>query len=243
MKEGSKADKKDAVLRHVEERPIAGNLNFISVNDLIQVAAADDKNPSNYYSRVNNVLKDKIVIAWPTQRGIRLPVRPDQKLIFTFLRDGIPYAFNGIAGETIREPLPQITIIPFGSIKKTQRRQNFRVKCLVPVVITGTANLSGSSGETEHAVAIKTVTVDLSAGGIGIRWSKGVPEGTLLEAKLALPDKGPVMRIPCRVAYSEQIPDNPSMYHMGMQFLAISEREQARIIRYHQRLQVKSLPV
>ena len=71
-----------------------GNLSAVSVNDALHVTAADDPNPSNYYSRVNNIEESRLVIAWPTQRGIHLPVRRDQKLSLAFLHNGIPFVFS-----------------------------------------------------------------------------------------------------------------------------------------------------
>lgn len=224
-----------------ERKTEAGGREFISVNDLLQVSAADDPNPSDYCSRVHNIAKGRVIISWPTRQGIRLPVRHGHNLICTFLNNGVPFVFRGIVEGTHGEPLPQITITPTGPVKKTQRRENFRVKCLVPVEITGTANLPDSDDGEDRAIVIATVTVDLSAGGMGVRWSKNISEGSILEAKLALPDDGPAMRIPCRIAYSRQIPENLSLYHLGIQFLAISERERARLVRYLQRFQIKSL--
>lgn len=220
-----------------------GDLEVISINDSLQVTVADDPNPSNYYSRVNNVEEGRLIIAWPTQRGIRLPVRRDQKLNFTFLHNGIPFVFSGIVDETSSGSLPEITVITVGPVIKTQRRHNFRMKCLVPVEIIWTEYLPESGKGMENVGNITTSTYDLSAGGVGIRWQKTIPEGTPVEVKLNVPDDGPLMKIPCRVAYTEKLPDNPSMTHIGIQFLAISEREQARIIRYLNRLQIQSLHV
>lgn len=218
-----------------------GNYETLSINDSLQVTVAEEKNSSNYYSRVNDFQEGRIVIAWPTQRGIRLPARRNQKLVFTFLHNGIPFVFSGIVDETNSGSLPEITVIPFGPVVKTQRRHNFRVKCLVPVELSWTEYSPDSNKGRERVERIKTSTYDLSAGGIGIRWQKAIPEDTPVEIRLDIPDDGPLMKIPCRIAYAEKLPDNPSMSRIGIQFLAISEREKARIIRYLNRLQIQSL--
>jgi len=219
----------------------ACNLDVVSINDSLQVTVADDPNPSNYYSRVQNIEEGKLFIAWPTQRGIRLAARVEEKLNFTFLRDGIPFMFSGIVYEKDGGSLPQITIIPVAPVVRTQRRQNFRMKCLMPVEITWTEYSSGTDKGREKIQKITTSTYDLSAGGVGIRNSKSIPEGTLGEIRLNLPDGNPVIRIPCRIAYTEKLPENPSMSHTGIQFLAISEREKARVVRYLYHLQIQSL--
>ena len=241
MEQSAEAREENRIPKDGIEEIETGNLEVVSINDSLQVTVADDPNPSNYYSRVNNVEEGKLIIAWPTQRGIRLPVRRDQKLNFTFLNNGIPFVFSGIVDETSSGSLPEIIILPIGPILKTQRRHNFRMKCLVPVEITWTDYSPDSNKGTENIGNITTSTYDLSAGGIGIRWQKAIPEGTPIEIKLDMPDDGPQMKIPCRVAYTEKLPDNPSMSHIGIQFLAISEREQARIVRYLNRLQIQSL--
>jgi c-di-GMP-binding flagellar brake protein YcgR len=214
----------------------------LTINELLQVQVPGDHNPAGYYSRVNNMADGKIVIAWPTNRGIRLPLRVDQLLDLSFAREGVPYAFSGLIDETILEPLPQISIILTSSISQSQRRQNFRVKCLVPVEILGAVQDSGNSGgETTKIVDIKTVTYDLSAGGLAIRHSTGIPEGSLVEVKLELPDSGPAIKIPGRVAHAENLAGHRTQYHVGLHYLAISERECARILRYLYTLQLKSM--
>ena len=224
-----------------ERKLNAEKLDYIAINDLLQVKAAEDTNSSNYRSRVNDIAEGKIIIAWPTQSGIRLPVRSGQELKFTFLHNDIPYEFNGVTEETTNKPLPQITITPVGFVIETQRRKDFRLKCLVPVQINGTVGMPDSKDEAERNISIQTETFDMSAGGISIRYSKNIHEGTLLEAKLELPDEGPLMKIPCRVIYSEQTAENLAVYHMGIKFLAVTLGEQARIFRYLQRLQLQRL--
>lgn len=229
------------MLKDGEKKHNAEKLDYIAVNDLLQVNAADDPNPSNYRSRVNDIAEGKIIIAWPTQNGIRLPVRSGQELRFTFLHNDIPHAFTGMTEKTINEPLPQVTITPVGFVIETQRRNDFRLKCLVPVEISGKFDMPESDDESKHTICIETETFDLSAGGVSIRYSKNIPEGTLIEAKLKLPDKSPLIKIPCRVIYSDQTPENLDMYRVGIKFLAITQGEQARIFRFLQRMQLQRL--
>jgi c-di-GMP-binding flagellar brake protein YcgR len=88
---------------------------------------------------------------------------------------------------------------------------------------------------------MQTTTLDLSAGGIAIRNPKFFPEDTPVELKLSLPDGGPVIKLPCRVVYSEVQADNFLLYRTGMCYLAITERERARIVRYVYRAQLKGI--
>jgi c-di-GMP-binding flagellar brake protein YcgR len=208
----------------------------VAINDLLQVTAPGDR--TTHYSRINNVSDGRIAIAWPTNRGIRMPLHSGQNVEFFFMRQGIPYGFNGSIVEIISEPLPQILVQLDGPVLKLQRRQNFRVKCLVPVEITGTIQVGdGQSRE----ISIKTATFDLSAGGLAIRHPISLPENSLLNVKVGLPDGSPEIKITGRIAYSDTVPGNSSLYHIGIYYHAISEWERARIIRYLYRIQLKGV--
>jgi c-di-GMP-binding flagellar brake protein YcgR len=210
------------------------------INELLQVQLQNEPTPSTYRSRIENIVDGKLVASWPTSAGIRMPVHTDQMLNFSLVRDGNAYAFTGLVDSTATEPLPQIIVIINSEVHRVQRRQNFRIKGIIPIELTG--EVRGSS-EKEPVIPLffKTTTYNISAGGIAIRSPKGVPEGSLVEVKIGLPDKEPIIKAPCRVIYNEPAPDNPRLQQSGMQFLIISEKERARIVRYIYRTQLKGM--
>ncbi len=213
---------------------------YISINEIVQVRITEGPDSATYYSRINDLIEGKLVIAWPTHRGLRMLVHRDQMLTFCIMRGGEPHEFGGIVDELdISARLPQITIIPGSSIIRIQRRQYFRIKSLIPVEIAG--QIRDPQDGSLSAFAIQTTTYDLSAGGVAILHSKHFPEETPLEIKLALPDGGPVIKLPCRVVYSEAPAGNPALHRTGMCYLAITERERARIVRYVYKTQLKGL--
>ncbi len=211
----------------------------IDVNELLQVRIEGDDTSVTYYSRVSDIAQGKLIIAWPTHAGMRLLAHKDQILAFNFVRDYVPHEFSGMVDEMHSEGLPQLTIIQSSAIARIQRRQNFRVKCMIPVEITGTQR--DARTDTDIPFNLRTTTSDVSAGGVGIRCAKPIPENTLLEIKLSLPDDAPLIRIPCRVVFSDSPAENQMMYRAGVRFLAISESERARIVRYVYRTQLKGL--
>jgi c-di-GMP-binding flagellar brake protein YcgR len=216
--------------------------NGVKVNEPVQVRASDDPNAVGYYSRVNDIVDGKHVIAWPTHNGLRLPVHRDQVVDLSFVRQDAAYAFACLVDEITFEPLPQITVIPCGPISKLERRQSFRVKCMVPVEIIGaiTKGTNNLKGEPDRAISITTTIFDLSGGGMAFRHCASTPENYLVEVKLSLPDHGNVIKVPCRVVYSNQVPGKNLLYHIGICFLSISEAERG-IFRYLFRIQLKTL--
>lgn len=213
--------------------------NYITINDILQVRVLENPDTATYYSRVNDISEGRLVIAWPTRRRIRLLLHRDQMLEFHYFHDEVPHEFSGLVDEMSTEPLPEITIILSNIITRVQRRQNFRIKAMIPVEITGT--IKGPRDDSIIPLNIRTVTCDFSAGGIAIRYSKMIPEGSLLEIKLSLPDNAPVIKLPCCVVYSENQEDQRSTYRTGIRYLAITESERARIVRYVYQTQLKGL--
>ncbi len=213
----------------------------IEVNETIQAKMPGDA--STYFSRVNDIRESNILIAWPTSRGVRMALHPAQTIELVFVRNGSPYSIAGSILEATSDPLPQVVVRSKGPPRKIQRRQDFRVKCMMPVQITGTMQEKPEKhGEIQSApIFIQTVTYDLSAGGLSIRHATAIPEETVIEVKLKLPDGGPEIKLPARIAYSGSIPGNGSLFHLGVDYLAISEWEQARIIRCLYRIQLASL--
>jgi c-di-GMP-binding flagellar brake protein YcgR len=212
----------------------------LSINELLQVQLQGEPTPSTYRCRIEDMVDGKLLASWPTSAGIRMPVHADQMLSFSLVREGGVYAFTGLVDSTEQGPLPQIIVIINSEIHRIQRRQNFRIRSLIPIELTG--EIKGSSiKEANIPIFLKTDTYNISAGGIAIRSAKAFVEGSILEIKIGLADHEPRIKAPCRVVYSEPAVDNSKLIQTGMQFLAISEKERARIVRYIYRAQLKSV--
>jgi c-di-GMP-binding flagellar brake protein YcgR len=213
------------------------------VNELLQVQRPGDPTPGNYRSRIEDIVEEKLVVAWPSDGGLRLPVHPDQMLGFSLVRAGNAYYFSGLVDSATDTPLPLVTVIVSSAIQRVQRRQDFRIKCLIPIELVGALpNSPTSSPDASPAMLrLKTHTYDLSASGVAIRSETLIPDGTLPEVRLSLPDGGPAMKILCRVTHCSVVPENPNMYHAGIQFIDINEKEKARIVRFVYRTQLKGL--
>jgi c-di-GMP-binding flagellar brake protein YcgR len=233
---GMASETTDAIQREITEE-----LNsFSAINEVLQVQMLDGEDTSSYYSRISDISDGRLIITWPTRNGIRLLARRDQMLEFSYLRDGTPYAFNGMVDETDPGPLSQITIIVSTGVTRVQRRQNFRVKCLVPVEITGEFKNDPTDDQSVMHI-IRTTTYDLSASGFSVLHEKKIPEDAILDSALSLPDDGPLIKVPCRVIYSESRAENAVQYRTGFLFLQLSETERARVVRFVYSTQLKCL--
>jgi c-di-GMP-binding flagellar brake protein YcgR len=210
---------------------------YISINELLTVRLEDEANAENYHSRIDDIDNGKLIVAWPTRRGMRMLAHRDEILDFSFMLDGVPHQFSGLVDEMLNASLPQLVIIMSSAVTRVQRRQNFRVKCLIPLEIVG----SMQRPKENYAVPlnIKTTTCDFSASGMAFRHSNLIPEDTLVEAKLSLPDDAPTITIPCRVMYCDNPSKGQMLYRTGLQYITIAESHRARIVRFIYRKQLK----
>jgi len=227
-------------MRSIDQELTDDIKKYVSINEILQVRIMDDPDSPTGYSRINDITEGKLVIAWPTHRGKRMLLHRDQMLAFFIMRGEVPHEFSGLVDELDHSArLPQIKVILGNSIIRVQRRQNFRIKTIIPLEIA--AQIRDPKDGSYFSIAIQTTTWDLSAGGLSIRYAKRFPEETPAEVKVALPDGGPVIKLPCRVVYSDALAENASIYRTGMCYLAITEKERARIVRYVYRTQLKGL--
>lgn len=214
---------------------------IVTVNELLEIQFVDDPDTVTYYSRVNDISAGRLVIAWPTHAGIRMLVHRDQILKFYFKYGGVPHRFTGLVDEVNPRRLPQIALIPSSPITRVQRRQNFRIKCAIPVEIAG--SIRDPKDGSVSPLNLQTVTADLSAGGIAIKHTKMIPEDTPVEIKLLLPDSVKPIKLPCRVVYCNYDSESLTTYRMGLCYLAINESERARIVRFVYRTQLSGVQV
>ena len=211
------------------------------VNEILRAKLSDDPNSDSYYCRIENTAEKMLTVTWPTDdKGIHLPVHPDQILNFYIVREGNAYSFSGMVENVVSEPLPVVTVIISSAIERIQRRQDFRVKCLVPLEVDATLPENSDKGQ-QTALHLQTNAYDLSASGVSMRTKKLLPDGTFPEIKLSLPDGGPPIKVSCRVAHSFAPPENPNKFHIGTQFLNIEENNKARIVRFIYNLQLKRI--
>lgn len=204
------------------------------INDLLQIQVPDDPNSLSYRSRVNDIVQGKLVVPWPTDRGVPIPIHQNQTLTISFVRDDAVYTFSGIVEDRKREPSALLWLRPAGPPERIQRRHFFRVKSTLPCELLGQGQASDDPGSATRVFNVKALTYDISGSGLSIRHKDSVPAGTLVDCKLALPEDKSVIKILCKVAHSERISSatEEPMYHIGMFYLSIKDADRTRIVRH-----------
>ena len=211
----------------------------VEINELLQVKMMDAPDSLTYPSRVNDLVAGAVVIGWPTDRGVRLPIRENQQIWISFVRQDAAYAFSGVVESREQYPIPQLYVRPSGEAERIQRRQYFRVRTAIAVEMFG-SRPDAATNDKGSVILLRTHTYDLSGSGIGLRTEEPIPAGATLELKLRLPNELPVVKAVAKVVHSGpapgSTPDKP-LFHTGIYFLSISENDRSRIIRHVFRVQ------
>ena len=213
------------------------------INDLLRVEFSDDVNPGgSYYCRVDDIAEKIMVTTWPTERGELMSVYPNQTLNFFITHEGNAYSFSGLVDRVNGDLMPRITVIIYSAIHRIQRRQDFRVKCVIPLEVIATLpeTLGDAKPTTMH---LKTNTYDLSASGISLRTKAPIPDGTIPMIRLSIPDGVPPIKTSCRMIHCFAAPDNPGKFYVGLKFLRINENNRARIVRFIYQTQIKGIEI
>ena len=86
----------------------------VEINDLIWVGLPDEQNSLMYRSRVEDMKDDRVIVAWPTDAGVRIPIREQQRLAVAFARQDAVYSFSAVVEDRSQVPIPQLALRPTG---------------------------------------------------------------------------------------------------------------------------------
>jgi c-di-GMP-binding flagellar brake protein YcgR len=206
----------------------------VEVNDLIDVQIPNDIHSLAYKSRIDDIDEDGILnISWPTDNGVPIPIRQNQTLTISYMRDDAVYTFSGIVEDREREPIARILMRPAGPPERIQRRHFFRVKTALSVELIYRQAVGAGDSAPRNSI-LRWKTYDISGSGLSIRHSDAIPDGTLLDCNLMLPSEGSAIKILCKVTHSEPISQGSkeSLYHIGMYYLSINDPDRTRIVRH-----------
>jgi c-di-GMP-binding flagellar brake protein YcgR len=213
----------------------------VEVNDLLQVRLVDDPDAHTYRSRVEDVSSDGIHISWPSHRGKLMRPALGCSISISFVRDDAAYIFVGVVEERALEPIPYLRVRPLGLPERMQRRKFVRIKTSIPVELRGALRIGPDKSLRD--MSLKATTYDLSGGGLCVRSHAEPSAGAVLDARLFLPDGLLPIRVRVTVITCQPIVtrNQKQLNRIGLCFLAISEADRTRIVRYLTKIQAQQL--
>ncbi len=177
-----------------------------------------------FFSRIEDIGEESIFITPPFRKGFYLPPRPGRIISARVVSDKVPYLFSATLLRYRSEPLPLWEMSKPSSFRKAQLREDVRLEISLPI------SLEILNDEPETKV-IRTLTRDISAGGVQVVLVKPLPVGTKVGISVAIGDdfvlemQGKVVRL------------NPPLppldkYFAGIKFNEMDETTKKKVIRY-----------
>ncbi len=201
---------------------------LLRVTQKLEVIETDPETAEQdiYFSRIEDVGKETIMITPPFRKGFYLPPRPGRKVAARVVAEKVPYFFETSLIRYVPEQLPMWELVKPTSFRKMQLRENVRLDISLKATLA-------PLDELDESKFIKTVTKDISAGGAMVVLAKAIPIGEnfivsiVISPEWTLTARGEVVRL---------IPPHPPQekYFAGIKFKdkEIDDKLQKRIIQF-----------
>ncbi|MGD0153884.1 MAG: flagellar brake domain-containing protein [Thermacetogeniaceae bacterium] len=198
----------------------------LKVNQRIQLNLVEEHYKGNYYSRVEDIVDDEvIVVAAPVKDGVLVPVNVGDKINMFFWDNTCQYAFEAKVIARANASIPIITIRKCSELQRMQRRSYFRIQAMLKVIF----NIEKEDDDTESQ-SYEGLTLNISGGGILLSTSTKLDVGANVKMKLYLAGHDYITAIGCvqRVDFLS----TRKLYRAGIDFFMIYENDRDKIVAF-----------
>lgn len=209
-----------------------------------------------YVSRVSSVKDDMhFEMLMPHNVSHNMDFAIGEKFLFIFQNEGSLYQSVGVVADKHRSRSTSVLTIRLNNaIEKIQRRQFFRVDCLVDIqyryneenkdFFQEKLNKKGLSQEereqAERQIKMSPsewrfgTAIDISGGGIRFNCREKLEKDTRIDIQMKMPeiDEGSNIVIFAKVVSSFEMRDRKNWFENRVEFIAINPLQREKIIRY-----------
>ena len=236
----------------------------IAVGDKAEVlkwdnTSGEDKEPSVLVSKVLETPEENTLkIAMPMSKTHTIPLRVGEVYEMRFYTQTGTYSCTGrVSGRYMENSIGVLVIEIFSTLEKVQRRQFFRVECIVDIqlhVLSVEELLELESfeqnqkkdGPMDGADLMMTrigsrkeeweqgIITDISGGGARFTTRSPLPEGATLFLSIELEQKNEIKehQVFARLIASKEVAKRPGFYENRVQFVHLKAAEREEIIRF-----------
>lgn len=204
-------------------------LEFSFIND----ATGEEK---KYTSRVEDIDDTKLTVAMPYDKGVPIIPYSGEQVFGQVITRNCAYKFVSSFIQPMHDPIPVWVLKKPPVVERFQNREFVRVKVTRPIVV----HPLDDEGSVQPLVT--TNTVDISGGGVCFVIFEPLKVGNRVTLDIDnLPDME-LMRIMGEVVRCQSVEvAGVELYHVGVKFLALTEVEQNKLVKYVFELQRQHL--
>ncbi|MCR5001447.1 MAG: flagellar brake protein [Lachnospiraceae bacterium] len=223
---------------------------YVKLGDKLELETIDNSKgrnelseKKNYRSQVYDIVsEDQIKIAMPMEQGkvILLPVDGEYNICF-YTQTGLYQCLARVIDRYKSDNIFVLVMELTTDIRKYQRREYYRLNCVLDMKARSVSDLSGDKGPTEQVHFLDTdltfsngTMVDISGGGARFISRDRYPKGSNIQFAFTLFVNGKLTeyKLLGRVLYSEELESRAGSYEHRIQFINIMNDERESIIKF-----------
>lgn len=202
------------------------DLGFLKVNQRVEMSVVDTQ--EKYFSRVEDVKDEGIIVAAPVKQGQVVPIAAGTALNVTILGENDMYNFQTqVLARGQLGPVPVVTLMKPDNMKKVQRRNFFRVEASLPCSFRILPEVTAMSMDP----FIDARLMDISGGGAMVVTEHPVVREMILELSISLPQNQIVPAV-TKVVFVKEGKGGDKKRELATVFLVIEEPDREKIIKF-----------
>ena len=223
---------------------------YVKLGDKLELETIDNSKgrndlseKKNYRSQVYDIVsEDQIKIAMPMEQGkvILLPVDGEYNICF-YTQTGLYQCLARVIDRYKSDNIFVLVMELTTDIRKYQRREYYRLNCVLDMKARGVSDADNAKGSTEQVHFLDTditfsngTMVDISGGGARFISKDRYPKGSNIQFAFSLFVNGKLTeyKLLGRVLYSEELESRAGSYEHRIQFINIMNDERESIIKF-----------
>lgn len=223
---------------------------YVKLGDKLELETIDNSKgrnelseKKNYRSQVYDIVsEDQIKIAMPMEQGkvILLPVDGEYNICF-YTQTGLYQCLARVIDRYKSDNIFVLVMELTTDIRKYQRREYYRLNCVLDMKARGVSDSENEKGPTEQVHFLDTdltfsngTMVDISGGGARFISKDRYPKGSNIQFAFSLFVNGKLTeyKLLGRVLYSEELESRAGSYEHRIQFINIMNDERESIIKF-----------
>lgn len=203
----------------------------IKIGDRVEIQQArENDRPKKYLSQVENILApDNMVLHVPISYGQLVELSKDNDYRFVFFTEKGIYRFSGtIEGSKEENGFALMVVKIFGEGEKQQRRDFFRLDCILPMKFSKMEKESMDA--PENAEIYQGIVKDVSGGGLCFLSNDNLEEEDIVKLIIKLDDD--ILVAIGEVLHKHYFPKSNYKYQYRIGFIGIRPGEQEKIVQF-----------
>ncbi|GMQ62771.1 flagellar brake protein [Vallitalea maricola] len=183
------------------------------------------KNEKVYVSIIQDINDDEIIISAPVENGKIIPLEVGASYILSiYTKGGLYKCKSSVKNRYKKQELHLITMEVKSAMEKSQRRQYFRLECILSILFADINEDTWSEG----------LIVDISGGGLRFTSKMKMDAGSTLKCKLNLNsnNKADTIELKGNVILSDIVDFETMKYETRIMFDDISNEDREKIIKF-----------